>query len=261
MPLRKAETTTPRPSWSIAPNVIVFERLRTDFGGGRIFRSDPVIPPELRIFWDLDCYMRGDAGARQVGGRALSHQHPAVLSSGQLAARSNEPDVMTDVLGPAPALRGRVDRLRQAHRCRGVPCMVLNDEGHHTHDEDSEWNRVIRRLHHATPSRPAAQLDSRRRPATQKGGLFTWTVFDYPLKQAIIDNVVKQPDEGHDGRHQGPTVRHRQRPYQAYLTAGVERWREYRSSWPSRQEADPLRDAQQHRRGRRRRRLPAREIP
>src|SRR5947208_13507027 len=35
----------------IAPNVIVFERLRTDFEGGRIFRTDPVIPPELQIFW------------------------------------------------------------------------------------------------------------------------------------------------------------------------------------------------------------------
>ena len=28
----------------IAPNVIVFERLRTDFEGGRIFHLDPIIP-------------------------------------------------------------------------------------------------------------------------------------------------------------------------------------------------------------------------
>ena len=28
------------------------------------------------------------------------------------------------------------------------------------------------------------------------GGLFTWTVYDYPLKQAIIDGVVKQPIKG-----------------------------------------------------------------
>src|ERR1700674_5542465 len=46
----------------IAPNVIVFERLRTDFDGGRIFRIDPVIPPELGIFWgDFQCYMRGES--------------------------------------------------------------------------------------------------------------------------------------------------------------------------------------------------------
>ena len=33
-------------------------------------------------------------------------------------------------------------------------------------------------------------------PRYPKGGLFTWTVFDYPLKQAIIDNVVKRPTKG-----------------------------------------------------------------
>src|SRR5262249_45030871 len=45
----------------VAPNVIVFERLRTDFEGGRIFRGDPVIPPELQIFWnDFQFYMRGE---------------------------------------------------------------------------------------------------------------------------------------------------------------------------------------------------------
>ena len=44
----------------VAPNVIVFERLRSDFGGGRVFQTDPIIPPELRIFWEMDFYMRGD---------------------------------------------------------------------------------------------------------------------------------------------------------------------------------------------------------
>ncbi len=44
----------------VAPNVIVFERLKTDFAGGRIFRADPVIPKELGIFWDFDCVMRGE---------------------------------------------------------------------------------------------------------------------------------------------------------------------------------------------------------
>src|SRR6266852_5049754 len=44
----------------IAPNVIVFERLRTDFEGGRIFTADPIIPNELYVFWDFQCYMRGE---------------------------------------------------------------------------------------------------------------------------------------------------------------------------------------------------------
>ena len=47
---RRRATTSPR-RFCLAPNVIVFERLRTDFEGGRIFRSDPIVPPELEIFW------------------------------------------------------------------------------------------------------------------------------------------------------------------------------------------------------------------
>lgn len=44
----------------IAPNVIVLERLKTDFAGARIFRADPVIPREMEAFWDFDCVMRDD---------------------------------------------------------------------------------------------------------------------------------------------------------------------------------------------------------
>ena len=53
----------------VAPNVIVFERLRADFGSGRIFQTDPIIPPELRIFWDMDFYMRGDPEELALRGR------------------------------------------------------------------------------------------------------------------------------------------------------------------------------------------------
>ena len=75
--------------------------------------------------------------------------------------------------------------------------LVVNDEAHHTHDEDSEWNKIIRGLH--ATQRPAGSprnSTSPRRRATARVQLFTWTVFDYPLKQAIIDNVVKRPLKG-----------------------------------------------------------------
>jgi type III restriction enzyme len=55
----------------IAPNVIVFERLRTDFAGGRVFQLDPVIPEDLRIYWDFQCYVRGE-GERAGSLGALS---------------------------------------------------------------------------------------------------------------------------------------------------------------------------------------------
>jgi hypothetical protein len=72
------------------------------------------------------------------------------------------------------------------------------------------------------------QLDVSATPRYSKGSLFTWTVFDYPLKQAIIDNVTKRPIKGiMQGVKEAPSDIASVR-YQAYLTAGVERWREYR---------------------------------
>ncbi len=210
----------------IAPNVIVFERLKADFGSGRIFRTDPIIPPELRIYWDMECYLRGD------GERASSQGALYLTNIQQLYdrpdAKNDEPDAMTAVLGlkPTPA-RGEADDIDDRIAGRGAPCLVINDEAHHTHDEESEWNRVIRRLDSDLAPGVAAQLDFTATPRYSKGALFTWTVFDYPLKQAILDGLVKRPMKGlAAGIHEQPSEVASTR-YRAYLTAGVERWREY----------------------------------
>jgi type III restriction enzyme len=210
----------------IAPNVIVFERLRTDFEGGRIFLTDPVIPPELRIFWDFDCYMRGE-GERATSEGALYLTNIQQFYERPDRADGDEPEEMTDVLGsPPPAKTFEVEDFDTRIIARGGPCLVVNDEAHHTHDEESEWNKVIRGLNGDCPL--AVQLDFSATPRFSKGALFTWTVYDYPLKQAIIDNIVKRPMKGiatgiHEARSSIASTR-----YAAYLTAGVERWREYR---------------------------------
>jgi type III restriction enzyme len=212
----------------VAPNVIVFERLRTDFEGGRIFRTDPIVPPELEIFWrDFQCYMRGE------GERASSLGALYLTNVQQFYERKNgaqnEPEELTAVLGPKPpAQTSGIEDFDKRIMDRVGPVVVLNDEAHHTHDEDSEWNNVIRRLHADTPDGLAAQLDFTATPRHSKGQLFSWTVYDYPLKQAIIDNVVKRPLKGiaqgiTEQRSDVASTR-----YQAYLAAGVERWKEYR---------------------------------
>jgi type III restriction enzyme len=211
----------------IAPNVIVFDRLRADFAGGKVFRLDPVIPPELKIFWELDTYTRGDTErACSQGALYLTNIQQFYQRT---ATEGNEPSVMTGVLGSPPPAATEAADFAARIAVREAPCLVINDEGHHTHDEESEWNKVIRRLAEANPGGLAGQFDFTATPRYQKGGLFTWTVFDYPLKQAIIDNVVKQPMKGttaglKDQPSDIASVR-----YQAYLTAGVERWRDYRA--------------------------------
>jgi type III restriction enzyme len=211
----------------IAPNVIVFERLRTDFEGGRIFNADPVIPEELRIYWDFQCYMRGE------GERAGSLGALYLANIQQFYERQesspDEPDALAAVLGPKPPAENlTVEDFGKRIVARVGALAVLNDEAHHTHDEESEWNKIIRRLNREVPKGLAGQFDFTATPRHSKGQLFSWTVFDYPLKQAILDNVVKRPLKGiakgiAEQRSDIASTR-----YQAYLAAGVERWKEYR---------------------------------
>jgi type III restriction enzyme len=212
----------------VAPNVIVFERLRADFEGCRIYRTDPIIPAELEVFWDFDCYMRGDPEHAGSQG-ALYLTNIQQLYKRPTSADGDEVEEMTGVLGPKPNPdSAQPDDFDGRIAARGTRCVVVNDEGHHTHDEANEWNELIRHLHTRVVGGLTTQLDFSATPRYAKGGLFTWTVFDYPLKQAIIDNVVKRPTKGiTTGIGEQPSEIASTR-YQAYLTAGVERWREYR---------------------------------
>ncbi|MFC1708817.1 DEAD/DEAH box helicase family protein [Candidatus Omnitrophota bacterium] len=209
----------------IAPNIIVFERLRIDFAGGHIFKVDPIIPKPFEIFWDFDCILRG------VGERAHSEGILFLTNIQQFyerwqKAKPNEPEEMTAILGDKPTLQKlELTDFSERIGLRSGNLAVINDEAHHTHDEESEWNKVIRRLHTKNPL--VMQVDFSATPRFQKGHLFPWIICDYPLKQAIIDNIVKRPVKGiariQEAKSQIASTR-----YKAFLTAGVERWREYK---------------------------------
>src|SRR5229473_4785634 len=209
----------------IAPNVIVLERLKADFAAGKIFREDPIRPKEFDIFWDFDCVMRGD------GERAHSEGVLFLTNIQQFYERpdraDDEPDAMTAILGPKPPAQKqeRTDFAERIAKRAGL-LLVINDEAHHTHDEGSEWNAVIARLHAKTPL--TAQLGFSATPRfTKTGAIFPWTVSDYPLKQAIVENVVKRPVKG-VAKIPEPKSDYASVRYRGYLTAAVERWKEYR---------------------------------
>src|ERR1700694_2373127 len=83
----------------LAPNVIVFERLKSDFAGARIFRADPIIPRELEIFWDFDCLIRGEAEKAHAEGTLFLTNIQQFYERPDRSGDS-EPEVMTEMLGP-----------------------------------------------------------------------------------------------------------------------------------------------------------------
>ncbi len=213
----------------IAPNVIVFERLAEDFAGGKVFKADPVIPPEYGILWDLDVYLRGEGERMQSAGALY------VTNIQQLYEKAEDatpPNPVADLLGPVPPSSLQPEAAFLDRIARRGDCLLFNDEAHHTNDGAVAWNGVIASLQErlAAGGRDmAAQLDFSATPRQPDGTLFTWTVYDYPLKQAILDNVVKRPVKGVAqgiGEVQSDNAAVR---YEAYLVAAVERWQEYRT--------------------------------
>jgi hypothetical protein len=58
--LREADSELTTNSLIVAPNLIVFERLRADFEHGAIFYNDPVLPPEWRGDFNLAVCLRDE---------------------------------------------------------------------------------------------------------------------------------------------------------------------------------------------------------
>ncbi len=210
----------------IAPNVIVFERLAEDFAGGKVFKADPVIPPEYGILWDLDVYLRGEGERMQSAGALYVTNIQQIYEK---AEDATPPNPVANLLGPVPPSSLQPEAAFLDRIARRGDCLLLNDEAHHTNDGAVGWNGVISSLHDRLGERGlTAQLDFSATPRQSDGTLFTWTVYDYPLRQAILDNVVKRPVKGiaHGiGEVQSDNAAVR---YEAYLVAAVERWQEYR---------------------------------
>ena len=74
--------------------------------------------------------------------------------------------------------------------------MVLNDEAHHIHDPRMAWFKSIEDIHNRLKQKGATlslQVDVTATPRHNNGAIFVQTIADYPLVEAISQNVVKHP--------------------------------------------------------------------
>ena len=73
--------------------------------------------------------------------------------------------------------------------------LILNDEAHHVY-EDTAWKRAIEDINNSLKQKGKKlplQIDVTATPKTKKGKIFTQTISDYPLVEAIYQQVVKKP--------------------------------------------------------------------
>jgi type III restriction enzyme len=224
----------------IAPNVIVFERLRVDFQDLRVFRERDLVPPGWSL--DLRVILRGDS-AEPAG-----HGNLVVTNIQQLYDRQNDTG---NIGNPVQALLGKkpvggsetsgrpiLERVRELERL-----LVINDEAHHVHDEELAWNKTIQDLHRSVPGGLAGWLDFTATPRFQNGAYFPWVVCDYPLAQAVEDGIVKAPmivrlvDKADPGAVTGKNLLLK---YHDWLVAGVDRLKQHEKAFRAIPGAKPV---------------------
>jgi len=214
----------------IAPNVIVYERLADEFANGKVFREDPLIPREWQSEWQFSVVLRDDASRPSTRGCLfLTNVHQ--LYAGRDESESDEPGEIAGVMPPpVRADLARAAEMRERIIERG-PVLVLNDEGHHLHNDDLEWSKIIYALHEELGRRGtgavAGQFDFTATPRHQDGRLFREIIVDYPIVQAVDDGIVKTPLIGElrgdiDITSDDASVKYRDR-----INAGVSKWRQF----------------------------------
>ncbi len=226
----------------IAPNIIVLDRLRTDFDGLRIFFNDPILPENgyagqnWRDDFQIALHIQDDVRVvRPTGNIFLTNIHRVYL--GEVTEPSLDDEDLTDYFlspfGDRPAGKTTDSNIDLGEIVREIDELaVFNDEAHHIHDNKLAWFKCIEDIHHKLLQKDlqlALQIDVTATPRHNNGAIFVQTVSDYPLVEAIAQNVVKHPvipDVASRAKlhvnEQTPIITEK---YADYLRLGIEEWR------------------------------------
>ena len=223
----------------IAPNIIVLDRIFKDFQGLRIFlKDDPIIPDngiggrEWRDDFQLTLHLQDEVHISHPTGNIFLTNIHRVYSGTDIPASSEDTDTMDYFLGKRPTGATNDSKVDLGMIVRDIDeLMVLNDEAHHIHDAGMAWFKSIEDIHNRLLQKGGAlsmQVDVTATPKHTNGAIFVQTVADYPLVEAISQNVVKHPVLP-DIASRAKLVEHQSskftEKYEDYLNLGVIEWR------------------------------------
>jgi type III restriction enzyme len=186
----------------IAPNIIVLDRLREDFDGLRIFYRDPLLPDNgyegqnWRDDFQPTLHVQDEIGViSDLGNIFLTNIHR--VYENESAPSMEDENTLDYFLGKRPTGKTNDSQVDLGQIVREVPDLVIfNDEAHHIHDERMAWFKNIQDISNQLrlkESKLSAQFDLTATPKHDNGAIFVQTISDYPLVEAIRQQVVKTP--------------------------------------------------------------------
>ena len=222
----------------ITPNVIVFERIKSDFEGLKIFFSDPVLPDNgyqgqnWQDDFQITLHLQDDLkGISDTGNIFLTNIH-RVFEGNVAEPGLGDEDTSSYFLGHKPVTKTNDSTVDLGMIVRDInELIIINDEAHHLHDEKSAWVKSIEDIDNRLKqkeSRLSLQLDLTATPKKNDGSIFVQVISDYPLVEAIHQRIVKNPVVP-DGASRGKLKENQSslfsEKYRDYINLGIEEWR------------------------------------
>lgn len=222
----------------IAPNIIVLDRIYKDFQGLRIFFDDPVIPDngidghDWRNDFQLTLHVQDEVRITHPTGNIFLTNIHRVYAGDDIPPSPDDENTMDFFLGPRPTGATTDSKVDLGMIVRDVDeLVVLNDEAHHIHDPRMAWFKSIQDIHNRLKQKGdslSLQVDVTATPKHNSGAIFVQTVADYPLVEAIKQNVVKHPvlpdPPSRAKLHERQSARYTEK-YADYIDLGVVEWR------------------------------------
>lgn len=222
----------------IAPNIIVLDRLRTDFDGLKIFFNDPLLPDNgyegqnWQDDFQMTIHIQDDVSiVRKTGNLFLTNIHR--VYAGNDTEPSFEDDNLEDYfLGKRPVGKTTDSKVDLGVIVREIDeLVIINDEAHHIHNPQLAWFKSIEDIHNRLKQKDhflSLQLDVTATPKHNNGAIFVQTISDYPLVEAITQNVVKHPvlpDAASRAKLAERKSSRYTEKYADFIALGVEEWR------------------------------------
>ena len=223
----------------ITPNIIVLDRIYKDFQGLRIFlKDDPVLPDNgigghnWRDDFQLTLHVQDEVHiTNPIGNIFLTNIHRVYAGNDTTSSLGDE-DMRDYFLGKRPTGATNESKVDLGMIVRDIDeLVVLNDEAHHIHDPRMAWFKSIEDINNRLKQKGAAlslQLDVTATPKHNNGAIFVQTIADYPLVEAISQNVVKHPvlpDAPSRAKLvERPSAKYTEK-YADYIHLGVIEWR------------------------------------
>jgi type III restriction enzyme len=221
----------------ITPNVIVFERIKNDFEGNKIFFQDPVAPDNgyggqnWQDDFQVTLHLQDDLrGISNTGNIFLTNIHR--VFEGEVKEATSEDEDTTDYfLGDKPVSKTNDSTVDLGRVVRDIDeLIIINDEAHHIHEENA-WLKSIRDIDNQLKQKGgglAMQLDVTATPKHNDGSIFVQVISDYPLVEAIHQRIVKMPvvpDEASRGKLKPNQSTLFSEKYRDYINLGIEEWK------------------------------------